>query len=372
MKITYRPSSGREHQSLTWFENVQLTGKDLFYPNVLLKTKNTLVQPLLEQVQSTGVSTTDETEFDVPNITPTEIHEPVFFFIYNTDNYFHFLYDALPNLIQYFGMGIKLLMNPRHNYRFVQESLSLLGIHSDDIVFANDYTLYKHVVVASSPTHEGVSNEPPRDDIWKVYSKMKLASMPIETPKKIYISRRSWIHGDSSNIGTNYTTRRKMMCEDNLVKVLENNGYKEVFCENLSMSDKIQYFMNATHVVGAIGGGMCNLVFARPSCKVLCICSPEFENINHRFLYTMNHTDVKYFRNTHPVSNLYRRVRYGRSIGEITNETDTTFTLSIGNGVTWENTNTNTIDVLRSSVEFIDNGLNSPWTFDIDKINLNF
>ena len=29
---------------------------------------------------------------------------PLFFFIYNTDNYFHFLYDSLPYLISFFEL----------------------------------------------------------------------------------------------------------------------------------------------------------------------------------------------------------------------------------------------------------------------------
>ena len=226
------------------------------------------------------------------------------------------------------------------------------------------------MVVTNSYTHDGQSNEPPHPDIWKVYSQMKEAAFktPIETPKKFYVSRRSWIHGDTSNIGTNYTTRRKMMVEDTLVERLQEKGYVEVFCENLSMTEKIQYFANATHIVGAIGGGMCNLVFANPDCKVVSINSPEFDRINQRFLYTMNHTNLTQFRETQPVNRKYIRVRVGTEIGEIIDEVDDMLQINLGNGVTWNDSDPQYLRWVEvKDVVFLDKGLNSPWSFDVNK-----
>jgi hypothetical protein len=159
-----------------------------------------------------------------------------------------------------------------------------------------------------------------------------------------------------------------MLCEDELVDALKAKGYAEVFCENLTMAEKIQYFANATHVVGAIGGGMCNLVFASPSCKVVCIGSPEFESINRRFLFTMAHTDLTMFRDTRSVSNLYRRVKAEGIIGEVIAEEGDDLILSIGNGVTWNNAEER--EVLRISKQdatFLDKGLNSPWNFSVEE-----
>jgi hypothetical protein len=191
---------------------------------------------------------------------------------------------------------------------------------------------------------------------------------PIETPKKFYVSRRSWIHDDTSNMGTNYTTRRKMMVEDTLVERLQEKGYVEVFCEKLTMTEKVQYFANATHIVGAIGGGMCNLVFAQPECKVVSINSPEFDRINQRFLYTMKHTNLTQFRDTHPVNRKYVRVRVGTQIGEIVDEVDDKLQINIGNGVTWNESDPQCLKWVEvKEVAFLDNGLNSPWSFDVVK-----
>lgn len=368
MKVVARPSAGRVSETLTTYSDVQLVGTH--YPNVYLKTAGMLVQPLLETVQSTGVSTTDTQEVEVTDVPVREIvSEPVFFFCYNLSNYFHFLYDALPTLVQFLRLGEprpRVLVPAGARYRFVTETLALLGIY--DVLDANEHTLYKRLLVASSPTHEGDSNAPPHPSVWEVYTRLRMLVGPPQgpLPKKIYISRRSWVHGDTSNLGTNYTTRRRMLCEDELVKALEAEGYTEVFCESLSMAEKIRLFSQTTHVVGAIGGGMCNLVFSPPETKVVCIGSPEFERINRRFLYTMEHTQLTMFRDTLSTSMLYRRARVGDLIGEVWEDNEDSLVLALSNGVTWvEGQSSGMLITPKDRVTFLDEGLNSPWNFDV-------
>lgn len=366
MKINYRESAGREQKTWT-YHNVQLTGINLFYPNVLFQTETELIFPICEKTMSLNVDSMYGESFIPPNVSITqEVSEPVLFFIYNTDNYFHFLYDALPML----KSNMKLLMNPKHHYPYIQDCLELCGITKDQIVYANDHTLYHTLYVVSSPTHEGLPNHPPRQDIWSFYENMKKRAYnhPIQTPSKIYVSRRSWIHGNTSNIGTNYTTRRKMMVEDELVQELQKKGYQEVFCELLTMTEKIQYFGNATHIVGAIGGGMCNIVFSNPNCQVYCIHSPEFDSINRRFLFTMNHTQLHSYTDTYTTSNLYRRVKLFDGFGEVIDEHDDVLCIALNQtGVTFQQEdNYPIVTKNKQEVEYLDNGLNSPWRFDVD------
>jgi hypothetical protein len=158
-----------------------------------------------------------------------------------------------------------------------------------------------------------------------------------------------------------------MMVEDQLVAELEKCGYVEVFCELLSMPEKIAYFANATHVVGAIGGGMCNLVFAKPSCIVTSINSPEFAEINQRFLFTMSHTRLTQYTATQTTSMLYRRVRTGGKTGEVISTDGDELTIAVNNGVGWTlGESYDTLVVNQADATFLDNGLNSPWTFDAD------
>jgi len=374
MRIDVLKGRGNRERREWHIQDARLTGIALEYPNTLISYDSNLVLPVHETTMSLGIGSHYElTDMKyTPNLPQIarRCSDPLFFFIYNTDNYFHFLYDTLPFLLDFLRLRasfprMKLLMSPGRKYPFVYDCLALLGITQDDIVFADTQTLYTDLYVVNSYTHDGQPNDSPHPDIWKVYAHMK-RPCSIETPKKIYISRRSWIHGDTSNIGTNYTLRRRMECEDELVETLAHKGYVEVFCETMSMSEKIHLFSNATHVVGAIGGGMCNLVFARPECRVYSLNSPYFDSINQRFLHTMQHTNLTQYRDTWTVSKLYRRVRVGDRIGEITDENGDMLTIQIGTSAGWNATASyETYRVPEPSVTYLDNGLNSPWSFNV-------
>ena len=64
----------------------------------------------------------DGDQWEEPDVTVvTDIYEttPVYFFTYNVDNYFHFLYDTLPYLAGYFMLkqtipDLTLLLNTSH------------------------------------------------------------------------------------------------------------------------------------------------------------------------------------------------------------------------------------------------------------------
>lgn len=369
MKMKVAVCKGNRERKQWLFENVILTGTTLEYPNVLLYMEDQLVQPVHEMTMSTQ-TTTELEEYDpkMPELIYTK-RGTYFFFVYNTENYFHFLYDSLPILLDFLKLrgDARLLMSPQSlKYPFVHDCLQLLGIPAHAVEYASYGFRYERVIVANSYTHDGRSNDPPHPDIWNLYDRMKTAAYrtPVRTPKKFYVSRRSWVHGDTSNLGTNYTTRRKILVEDELVKELKSKGYEEVFCEKLTMAEKIQYFANATHIVGAIGGGMCNLVFSPPECTVVSINSPEFDTINARFLYTMRHTNLTQFKDTQVASSLYRRVRTGDKIGEVVAVKDEMVQIALGNGITW---NDGLIWVHERDVIYLDKGLNSPWHFDVKK-----
>ena len=190
-------------------KHVCLTGHSIFYPNTLLKTDDKLILPILERTMSLKCGTIYEKQNMEYNYIKTEIkeivNEPLFFFIYNTDNYFHFLYDTLPYLISFFELKkeipkLKLLMqlpNPQKKemYRFVLEFLEILDITTNDIVIANNKTKYDNVFISTSYTHDIDSNLPPRSEIFDFYKHIvdvvKEKYRNKSTPKKIYISRRT-------------------------------------------------------------------------------------------------------------------------------------------------------------------------------------
>ena len=373
------------------FNDCTVTGHNIYYPNVLLKPNNTpLILPLLERTMSLNSGTIYEKngmtydDCKIESETHMVYENPLFFFVYNTDNYFHYLYDSLPYLISYFKLkkeipNLKLLMqypNEQKNsfYCFVTEFLELLSIVKDDILLVDNATKYKEIYVSTSYTHDIDSNLPPRQEIYGFYKEIvesvNQKHGQFETPAKIYVSRRTWLHNDFSNIGTNYTTRRKLTNEDELVDRLSEEGFVEVFTEKLSTIEKVMYFANATHVVGAIGGGISNVLFSRKETKLEALVSPTFLDVNSRFKYSLNCVDVYYNMKSEHVENTefktYMRVKTkdGKLIGEIEKIYDDHLLVSYtdGSNTGWNAQNVyKQIEVKIADVEKIDNGLNSPW-----------
>lgn len=369
------------------------TGHSLFYPNILLKSENKLILPLLERTMSLKCNTIYEKtnmEYDYISVEDyKKYHEPIFFFIYNTDNYFHFLYDSLPYLISYLELkkeinNLKLLMqypNQSKNtfYKFVNEMLELLNINKNDIILVDPNTIYSEIYISTSYTHDIDSNLPPRQEIYDLYktlvNNVKMNFSLKETPKKIYVSRRTWLHNDYSNIGTNYTCRRKFCNEDEFVEKLLNEDYVEVFTEKLSTIEKILYFSNATHVIGAIGGGISNVLFSNSNLYLEAIISPTFLDVNSRFKYSLEKVNVNYNYNTKHIETnefkTYMRVITNdkRIVGEIEKIINNKLLVSYtdGSNTGWNSENIyKKIELYKKDVNKLDNGLNSPWELIIN------
>lgn len=369
-------------------ENCQFSGSNLFYPNVLVKSGDCFYEPMKEKTMSLdGVKLIKEIKFDDST---KSYDQDLFFFVYNTDNYYHFVYDTLPYLISFFHLkktneDIKLLMNfpfgKNEHYKFVLEFLEILGLSSDDIILIEKDVNYKKIFFSTSYTHGNDSNAPPRKEIFDFFKIIKnLALKEItrlgESPKKFYISRRSWVHGDTSNIGTNYTTRRCLSDENDLVSVLASHDFVEVFTETLTTREKIALFDRAEVIVGAIGGGLCNVLFSNPQTKLYCLVSPTFLDINMRFQFSLDKVETHYFKNCYHVekSNLktYMRVKIPdlSIVGEITKvDNDKVEVSYVDTFVSGWNAcvDLNKIVVKKEDVIPLDNGLNSPWSIDVNE-----
>jgi hypothetical protein len=368
--------------------NVKVTGDNLFYPNVLLFSNNKIYQPISEKIMSLKNLDVIKHYDYVEQQKINTIDYPVFYFIYNTDNYYHFIYDTLPYLISFIELkksipNIKLLMNysnPSMNssYRFVTEFLEILNIYDDDITIVSENTEYKDMYISSSYTHDNDSNLPPRSEIYELYQSIVKTiknKYNIETPKKIYISRRSWLHNDFSNIGTNYTTRRRLVNEDHLVNLLVDNDYQEIFTEKLSTIEKIIIFSNADIIVGAIGGGIANVIFSRAETKLITLVSPTFLDVNNRFRYCLDQVNCIYITNTKHTEvdywKKYMRVKSNDIIGEIEEvNSDTILVSYTKEKLAGWNSNIiyDKILLKKSDCTPLDNGLNSSWEIDIEDI----
>jgi len=399
--IFKKDSNGREINIYKYL-NCYITGYNIYYPNILLYSENTnnLILPVIEKTMSLNIGTIyekNDMRFDIDinylikNVINI-IEEPVFYFVYNTDNYYHYLYDTLPYLISYQDLknkipNIKLLMqypNEQKNslYPFVIEFLELLDITLNDILMINNNNIYKEIYISTSYTHDFDSNLPPRKEIYDFYQNIveivKNKYFIDNTPKKIYVSRRSWLHNDYSNIGTNYTTRRRLVNEDEIVEMLVKDGYQEVFTEKLNTIEKIFYFANATNVIGAIGGGISNVLFSHENTKLQALVSPTFLDVNYRFRYSLDCVDVCYNKNSKHIEDTefktYMRVRSIKNINNIVGEIEKIdinnkkllISYTDGSNTGWNAQNTyKQVELNFEDVIKLDEGLNSPWCIKI-------
>ena len=98
-------------------ENGIIVGRNSYYPNVLIYDNNNLYSPYDEKVMSLNKdSFYDDNIYELEDKyigkndeenKHKEITEEVFFFIYNFDNYYHYLYDTIPYLYTYLELKKK-------------------------------------------------------------------------------------------------------------------------------------------------------------------------------------------------------------------------------------------------------------------------
>lgn len=360
--------------------------KSLYYPNTLIRCQQKLFNPVRESVMSIPKT---EQPFGLKRNQAHVCETPVFFFLYNTDNYYHFIYDTLPYIMSYnigkqIYKNLKLLMyypNPETaHYDFVVEFLALCGVREDDIIIADENTLYDKMLFSSSYTQDGMPNSPPREEVYILHEQLAKKWAPTvqlkSSPKKIYVSRRSWVHDDTSNIGTDYTTRRQLENESELVLALGDMGFTEVFTELMTTQEKMALFYNAEHVVGCIGGGLANVMFSPPETRLDCIVSPGFFDVNERFKFSLQNVDTRYFHETEHVNDKpikkFMRVKLNGTdnIGEVHSIRGDEVVVKFApfNPAGWNNRVKYEHHVIPiDNVTPIEKGLNCEWTMDIDK-----
>lgn len=371
--------------SLYHLSNACLNSSSESYPDISFRDLCQTHYPISDRVLSLNVAKNLCTNiiYEVKRVEST----PAFFFIYNTENYYHFIYDTLPYLISYFEIkksvpNLKLLMSyplyKNFHYKFVLEFLELFYIYESDILLIDKHTEYSSLYYSDSFTHGHNSNLPPRKEIYQLYKQIvdivRSRTLPSNKPDKIYISRRTWLHNQLDNIGTNYTNRRKLVNETDLVDYLKSLGYTEVFTELMTTAEKISLFYSAKNVIGSIGGGIANVLFSKKECNTTAIISPGFLDVNYRFLHSLNQTNLTLFNQTSHINNneykLYMRVKCGDIIGEIVHifENELKIKYAKDTIVGWsDNVEYEEITVKKCDCTKLDSGLNSPWKIDLEE-----
>jgi hypothetical protein len=171
-----------------------------------------------------------------------------------------------------------------------------------------------------------------------------------------------------------------MINEDELVEKLEKKGFVEIFAEKLNTDEKIYLFSRAKEIIGSIGGGMANLLFSSRNTKSTVIVSPYFLDINYRFKYSMEHTNITYFNNVKTYKEDNNKLLYCRAkitnvnsmhcgkIGEICDYKDGKYLIHLSQNDVAGFNNELKFDkdwLQPSEFELLDKGLNSPYVVEL-------
>lgn len=95
--------------------------------------------------------------------------------------------------------------------------------------------------------------------------------LSIERKRKIFISRR-----DSNN--------RKLINEDELAAIARVCGFEVITLSDMNLNEQALMFASASHIIGAHGAGLTNIIFCEPETKVLELHMEGYVNWCYRRL----------------------------------------------------------------------------------------
>lgn len=176
------------------------------------------------------------------------------------DNYFHWLFDALPRIHFLKKSGwfdrVDWFVVPSYKHGFQQDTLRLLGIGKDNIIEGHREThIQADVIIASSYARHG-EHIPTWvcDFLRKSFS--DLVKPDVAAPSHIYISRN-----DSGS--------RVVVNEPKLFALLDRYGFKKLTLSDLSFLEQVKVFASAKFIVAPHGAGLANLVFCEKGTTVV-------------------------------------------------------------------------------------------------------
>ena len=198
-------------------------------------------------------------------------------------NYWHWLFDVLPR--------IKILKNkidlkeidffllPDLKKKFQKETLDLLNIPLNKRVSSRVYRHIQsdmsiavdHPYVINKETKKSVLNIP--DWIIKYLRNEFIKDTSKKFPSKFYIDR--------SDSTSNHNHLRQIVNELEIKNSLSKKGFSIIRLSDLSFTDQVNLFNNASKIVGLHGAGFANLTFCKPNTTVI-----ELKAVSAGFMYS--------------------------------------------------------------------------------------
>ena len=178
------------------------------------------------------------------------------------DNYGHILTEILPRLISLWRSPLRnvrlLLPESMRGYSPTIESvLQLIGIAAEFV-----FTPEQEIRAVENLVYLGpVSSHNTRKSLTLLRFRDLILNSQGVTPQP---SRRFYIERPPHE-------QRGLANATEVRATLEAAGYETVHPGSLAFGDQVRLFGQASHIVGTLGAGLSNILFAPPSCKITMI-----------------------------------------------------------------------------------------------------
>lgn len=186
--------------------------------------------------------------------------------IWGQDNYYHWMFEELPRfyLLQQTGVEIDYYLSNYAMTKFQIDTLKSIGIDTNKIISSSEnYAIQAdELVIPYAPAFD--SGYVPRwicDFIRSIHIE-KAKDIKTNAPR-IYIARGN-------------VTHKKVINEEALLPILEDNGFKICYMEKYSQEEQAALFYHAEVIVAPHGAGLSNLVYCQEGTKVLEIFNPAY------------------------------------------------------------------------------------------------
>ena len=191
------------------------------------------------------------------------------------DCYYHWMTEAIPRLflVKHLLPEHKIIL-PSVYTKFHIKSLEAFGIKKEDIVYipVNSYVKTDNLLMPTFTGKEGIYNGALFNELRQFYTSHYRSEIAKELSfDKVYIKRKK-------------SSIRKVANEEDVLKVVSQYGFKDIFFEDYSFEEQIQIASKAKIMISIHGAGLTNMLFMKPGSKVL-----EFRKKNEtNFLHYYN------------------------------------------------------------------------------------
>lgn len=187
--------------------------------------------------------------------------------------YYHWIYDILPQLKTLeSNSNSKIIMSPFTN-KFQRDSLQLFCNIKN--VYAENYTYRIDKLFLPFQTTRLLM---PKKFVFEFLTQ-NIKFTNSEVKNKIYITRDKKF-------------KRSILNEKEIIQILQSRGYLIYSLEDISFSNQVDIFKNASVIISAHGSGLTNIVFCDPGTSILEIYGPGCGE--RCFARISNHAMLKY------------------------------------------------------------------------------